>query len=489
MKDAAASLANVYAPETFRVAGHQLIDQIADYLASVPTAVANPVQDPADLLAAYREVLANGTSPEMLFSKYLAESLHVHAPAYMGHQVNPPAPLTALCDLTNGIINGSTAIYEMGRTGAVMERIVIEQFAELLGLAPTTGGFMTNGGTLGNLTALLAARAAKWPAGDPWQAGNGDLRPCLFVNEQAHYCIDRAVKIMGWGTAGVVNIPSDDQFRIRTELLEPAIAEARARGLTPIAIVGSAGTTSTGSFDDLATLAAIAERQQLWFHVDGAHGAPVYLDPERRHLLAGMERADSLIMDFHKMQMTPGLTTGVFFRKGTDAYRTFHQRADYLLSFDTSEEDQYNIGRRTFECTKNMMSFRVYSLLACYGAEVFREYVVRVNAIGRQFARDIRLHPDFELALEPDCNIVCFRYRPAQSALSATELDDINAMIRAQLVTETSYYIVQTRLHQRVYLRCTFTNPFTEGEHTQEMLKHLTSMGKALLEFRKIPLL
>ena len=123
----------------------------------------------------------------------------------MGHQVNPPAPITALADMVNGIINGSTAIFEMGRTGAVMERLVIEKFANLLGLADTTGGFLTNGGTLANLTALLAARTAKWPSGDAWSGGNQAFRPCVLVNEQAHYCIDRAVKIMGWGEAGIIN--------------------------------------------------------------------------------------------------------------------------------------------------------------------------------------------------------------------------------------------------------------------------------------------
>lgn len=474
-------LTKVYAATNFRTEGHRLVDRLADYLQSMPEADANPYAEPAALLAEYRHLLAAGTTPDALFEKYLADSLHLHAPTYMGHQVNPPAPLTALSDLVNGIVNGSTAIYEMGRTGAVMERLVIEKFAELLELSPTTGGFMTNGGTLANLTALLAARAAKWPAGDAWRDGTGSLRPCILVNEQAHYCIDRAVKIMGWGEAGVVNIPADDHFRMRTDLIDQAISDAQARGLTPLAIVGSACTTSTGSFDDLAAIADAAARHKLWFHVDGAHGAPVRLDPDRKHLLDGLERADSLIMDFHKMLMVPGLTTGVFFRNGGDAYRTFHQKADYLLSFDTTEEDWYNMGRRTFECTKNMMSLRVFSLLACYGEEVFRDYVVRTNVIAAGFAAAVGKHPDFELALPPDCNIVCFRYRPIGVVHSAAELDHLNALLRAQLVAETNFYVVQTRLGGRIYLRCTFTNPLTEASHTDALLDTLQRLGHGII--------
>lgn len=478
------SLTQLYDPATFRRQGHSLVDRLADYLKSTPEVVANPYAEPSGTLEEYRTLLQEGTTPDDLFQKVLTDSVHLHSPYYMGHQMNPPAPLVALSDLLNGIINGSTAIFEMGRAGAVMERLVIERTAELLQLPAGTSGFLTNGGTLANLTALLAARAAKWPSGDAWNDGNGDLRPCVLVNEQAHYCIDRAVRIMGWGTAGIINIPSDDNFRMRTDLLEEAIATAKAAGLTPLAIIGSAGTTSTGTFDDLIAIADFADKHQLWFHIDGAHGGPVRLDPGRSHLLSGLERADSLIMDYHKMMMCPGLTTGMFFRNGSDAFRTFHQKADYLLSFDTNEEDWYNVGRRTFECTKNMMSLRVFSLLSCYGPEIFRDYVVRVNTIAANFAIAVRANPFFELALDPDCNIVCFRYRPTMPAHTADDLDSLNAMIRGQLVAETNYYLVQTRLRGRVYLRCTFTNPTTEKNHTDGLLLAIQSIGSQISDLR-----
>lgn len=478
------SLKQLYDPATFRRQGHTLVDQLADYLETAPETDANPHAEPGDLLEAYRALLQEGTTTDELFQKVIADSVHLHSPCYMGHQMNPPAPVAALADLLNGVLNGSTAIFEMGRAGAVMERLVIERSAELLGLAPGTGGFLTNGGTLANLTALLAARAARWPTGDAWENGTTEFRPCVLVNEQAHYCIDRAVRIMGWGEAGIVNIPADDNFRMRTDLLEEAISTAKKNGMTPLAIIGSAGTTSTGSFDDLAAIAEVAEQHGLWFHVDGAHGAPLRLDPERQHLTDGLERADSLIMDYHKMMMTPALTTAVFFRRGGDAYRTFHQQADYLLSFDTSEEDQFNMGRRTFECTKNMMSLRVFSLLSCYGSDVFRDYVVRVNAVAAGFAGAVRAHPEFELALEPACNIVCFCYRPTGVVHSAADLNDLNAMIRAQVVAETDYYLVQTRLRGRVYLRCTFTNPATESAHTDGLLQKIEAIGVGITALR-----
>ncbi len=478
------SLEQLYDSESFRKLGHSLIDQLADYLSTASEADANPRHEPEIMLDGYRDVLAGVLGPNDFFSNYVKDSLHLHSPRYMGHQVNPPAPITALADMVNGIINGSTAIFEMGSTGAVMERLVIEKFVKLLGLASTAGGFLTNGGTLANLTALLAARAAKWPESDIWSKGNENIRPCVLVNEEAHYCIDRAVRIMGWGDAGIINVPADESFRMRTELIDEAIVKAKTEGLTPLAIIGSACTTSTGSFDNLTAIAVAAQKHDLWFHVDGAHGAPVRLDPERKHLLDGLERADSMIMDFHKMLMCPGLTTGVFFRKGTDAYRTFHQKADYLLSFDTNEEDWYNMGRRTFECTKNMMSLRVASLLACHGEKVFTDYVTTVNSIAADFALLIKNTPDFELALEPDCNIVCFRLRPRDLLQSAEDLDHLNAMVRAQIVTETKFYIVQTKLRNKLYLRCTFTNPFTGQNEKIQLLEKISSMGLSLAKMK-----
>jgi L-2,4-diaminobutyrate decarboxylase len=345
---------------------------------------------------------------------------------------------------------------------------------------------MTNGGTLANLTALLAARAAKWPEGEAWQDGNQGIHPCILVNEQAHYCIDRAVRIMGWGDAGVVNIPSDEAFRMKTEVIDEAIATAISEGLTPVAIVGSACTTSTGSFDNLNAIADAAKKHNLWFHVDGAHGAAVRLSPTHRHFLDGLDRADSFIMDFHKMMMCPGLTTGVFFRDGADAYKTFHQKADYLLTFDSGEEDWSNMGRRTFECTKNMMAQRVFTLLAAYGPQVFVDYLESVHAIAAHCADAVTANPDFDLVIRPDTNIVCFRFHPKTAGLNAGDLDHINAMIRNQLREQGDFYIVQTKLRGQAWLRCTFTNPMTTNAHVDDMLTAVAEAGSKIVGLRSI---
>ena len=472
-------LRRAYDPATFRTEGHALVDQLADYLDGVTDHPANPYATPEQSLATFRELLDRGAAPQEVYQQLIQDNVHLHHPDYMGHQVVPPAPLAALGDVAASLMNAGQAIFEMGRPGVAMEQLVIERFASMLRLAPTAGGFLTSGGTLANLTALLAARARQWPGqGDAWRDGHGTVRPCLLVNAQAHYCIDRAVRIMGWGAEGIIHVPTDGELRMRTELIDELLTDARQRGLTPIALVGSACTTSTGTYDTIEALADAAERHRLWLHIDGAHGAAVRLDPDRQYLTAGLERVDSLTLDFHKMLMTPALTTGLFFREAGDQYRTFQQEADYLLG-SANESD---IARRSFECTKRTMSLRVFTLLSAYGPEVFRDYVVQVGRLGRELARLVRQDPNLDLFMEPDINIVCFRF--VAPALPAQQRSAVNELIRATLTEDGRRYIVQTKIGGQTYLRCTLTNAFTTTEHLRAMLREVIATGQRLLTLR-----
>lgn len=477
-------LKRAYDPENFRQQGHALIDRLADYLENVAALPANPYAEPDELLQQYRQLPGGNAGAREVWEKAIEQSVHLHHPDYLGHQVVPPAPLAALSDVVSSLLNTGMAIYEMGRPGVAIERVVIERFARLLDLAPTAGGFLTSGGTLANLTALLAARARQWPQNDPWQSGNGSVRPCLLVNEQAHYCIERAVRIMGWGEEGIVFVPTDEQLRMRTELIDEAIQDARNRGLTPIALVGSACTTSTGTFDPLDKLADAAARHKLWLHIDGAHGAAVRLDPSREPLTRGLERADSVTLDFHKMLLAPALTTGLFFREDREAYRTFQQRADYLLSGEKMEgEDWSNIARRSLECTKRMLGLRVFTLLSEYGPELFRDYVVRVNELGRELAALVRQQPELQLFMRPDTNIVCFRF--THPSLDARSRDGVNQLIRSTIMQAGERYIVQTTINGATYLRCTLTNAFTTPENLERMLTQVVTLGRDLMALRQ----
>ncbi|MEQ8704568.1 MAG: pyridoxal-dependent decarboxylase [Phaeodactylibacter sp.] len=474
-------LQSAFDPEQFRETGHQLIDLLADHLQAVQGRQngAIPYLPPAEQAAFWKEDLRSPAgSPIGFFQEVLSRSVQVQHPRYMGHQVCPPAPLAALGSLVDGLLNNGMAVYEMGMAASTIEQEVVKAVARKMGFSEQAGGVLTSGGTLANLTALLAARAIKNQSA-AWTVGQQGARFALMVSEEAHYCVDRAVRIMGWGEGGILKIPVDAQFRMRHELLPAYLAKARAEGLEVIAVVGSACSTSTGSFDNLNALADFCAAENLWLHVDGAHGAALALSPQHRQVVSGLERADSVAMDFHKMLLTPVLATALIFREESDSYKTFSQRAQYLWEGQT-EQEWYNLAKRTFECTKLMMGVKVYALFRTYGFELWEAYLDRVMENGAHFATLVRAHPDFELAVEPGCNIVCFRYKSPGASL--TQLNRLNSAIRQFLLEDGRFYIVQTQLKGHSYLRVTLTNPHTSQEDIEALLTLIASKAPELQE-------
>jgi L-2,4-diaminobutyrate decarboxylase len=335
-----------------------------------------------------------------------------------------------------------------------MERSVSAWFTRRLGFGAGADGIFTSGGSLGNLTALLAARASR--AGyDVWRDGHHAGPPlAVLVSSQAHYSIDRAVRILGWGEGGAAIVPVDARFRMRPDALEPALARARLAGRRVIAVVATAGSTPTGAFDPLPEIAEFCARNELWLHVDAAHGGSAAVSKRHRHLVAGIERADSVVWDAHKMLLMPSLVTAVLFRDGSTSYGSFAQDASYLFNGPTPWADTCT---RTFECTKHMMVLKLYVALAHFGPDLLSEYVDRMYSLAERFAELIEQSADFELAVPPSCNIVMFRFL----AGGATDLDAVQARIRDRLRGDGTFYLVRASVGSRLYLRTSLMNPLS----------------------------
>ncbi len=459
-------LQKAYSPEEFRKNGHDLINLLADHLAAAQTDDSQkviPFINAEESLNYWQEDFEKGTTdnPMALFSDILERSTKLQNPRYMGHQVSAPAPLAALATTFISLLNNGMAVYEMGLVSNPLERIVTNLLAKRIGFDENATGLLTSGGTLANLTALLTARAVQTGV---WEEGSTE-KLAVMVSEEAHYCIDRAARIMGMGSEGIIKIPVNEKFQMRTELLEEYLQAATEKGFKVICVVGSACSTSTGSYDDLVAIADFAEKHQIWFHADGAHGGAVAFSDQYRHLIKGMERADSVVVDFHKMLLIPALTTALIYKKDEQSYQTFQQKAQYLWSNQSSTE-WFNSGKRTFECTKLMMSVKVYLMLKTYGEEVFTEYVDKTYNLGKRFGAIIEANPNFELALAPECNIVCFRY-----VQEGKNLNEINAKLRAKTLEDGKFYIVQTSLKGQTYLRVSLMNPQTEEKDLVDLLE------------------
>ena len=473
-------LQKAYDPERFREEGQRLINQLSEYLKETLSG-SGPVlnyNDPLEQLEFWKKGLS-GNASKVDTANILKHITRVHHPRYMGHQVAPPLPVASLMALLGGFLNNGMAVYEMGMAPTAMERVVTDWLCRKLGYGTSSRGILTSGGTLANLTALLSARRNN-ASEDIWNQGySGGL--AILVSEAAHYCVDRAARIMGLGEAGVLKVPVLEDFSMDTSKLPGIYDAARQKGLTPFALVGSAPCTATGSYDNLEALADFAEENDLWFHVDGAHGGPAILSDKYKYLLQGIQRADSVVIDGHKMMGMPVITTALLFADGATSYNTFSQEAEYLLA-DTVEEDWSNGAKRTFECTKLTSSLAWYSVLTYYGETIFEDYLNRQYDLARTFADLIGERPHWELACQPQSNILCFRWVPV--GFSAETLNEINGNIRKAALEEGRFYIVQTRLNGIQYLRTSLMNPFTIREHLTELLNYLEDLGKGCLTNR-----
>ena len=416
----------------------------------------------------WRNFLEKGNE-STLFKEVIKRSTHLHHPKYIGHQVGPAAPITLLTSMISAVLNNGTAVYEMGMVTNAMERIITELLCKKIGYSISeSSGFLTSGGTLANLTALLSARKAK-ASTDVWKKGH--TRPLgIMVSEDAHYCIERAAKIMGLGEEGIIKIPVKDNFSLNISKLDFLYQRAIDKGIEVFAIVGSAPVTATGIVDNLNSLGDFAVKHNLWFHIDAAHGGGALFSYKYKKQLRGISKADSVIIDGHKMMMMPGITTALLYKNKSTSNATFSQKADYLLE-DSKESDWYNSGKRTFECTKNMMALHWFVLLKKFGEEVFNQYVTTLYDLGRDFSKLIENDANFELAVQPMTNIVCFRY--IDKTKSQKELNELNHNIRQHLLEDGEFYLVQTTLRGIRYLRTSLMNPFTTKEHLAQLINKI----------------
>lgn len=400
----------------------------------------------------------------------LNHSIHLHNPKYMGHQVSVPTPLSVLTNLVSGMLNNGMAVYEMGQAATVIERVVVKLFCQTIGYNDKANGVMTSGGTLANLTALLAARQSLKGC-DVWQKGC-DEKLAVLVSDQAHYSIDRAARVMGLGNNGVVIVPTKDDFSMDIDAMKKSYQESIDAGFKIIAIIGSACSTATGIYDDLAAIGEFCQEHKLWFHIDGAHGGAAIFSNQYKSLLKGINAADSVIIDTHKMMMIPALSTVVLFKDKHKGNQTFHQKAQYLFEDNDIEEQWFNSGLRTFECTKFMMCLKFYVLWKTYGIEVFEQNIDCLYGLGKTFAVMINQHQDFELALNPQTNIVCFRF--LKEGCDEQQLNALNKQIRQKLLEDSEFYIVQTVLNETHYLRVTLMNPMTTEAHLHQLLNKIS---------------
>lgn len=274
-----------------------------------------------------------------------------------------------------------------------------------------------------------------------------------------------------------VPVASDAAYRMDVGALERELDRLTREGVRVFAVAASVCNTPTGSFDPINAIADVCQRKGLWLHADGAHGASVVLSDRHKHLVRGIERADSVTWDAHKMLMMPSLVTGVLFKRGDAACETYAQRSSYLLD-KSPKEEWFNPAHKTIECTRRNMGVPLYVALRAYGVRTFAAHIDNTIALAQQFAEEIRASGDFELAIDPPLNIVCFRYRPKGLA-EGSALDDLQTRARDAVLRSGAFYFVKTRLRNGLFLRTTLLNPRTTIEDLRALLDSVRAAALA----------
>jgi len=488
-----------YDPALVRGAGHRLADLLAGHLTALQAGdgCVLPWRRPPESVAEACRMLERGPGTDLsaesllerfaeLVTEMLRRGIHLHHPRYVGHQVPASVPVAGLFDAVGSVTNQCMAIYEMGPWATAAEWAMVQELGRAIGWQPGHfSGLVTHGGSLANFTALLTARNVT--LGDAWERGlaRDGPPPVMVVHADAHYCVSRSAGMLGLGTNQVLRVPLDARRRMDPNQLDEMLRGLRATGQRIVAAVACSCSTPVGAFDPLPDIADVCRRHDVWLHVDAAHGGAACLSTRHRHLVSGLERADSLVWDAHKMLFMPALCAFVFYRDTSHRFETFRQVAPYLFDPTAPALVEFDSGLRAVECTKRSAAFGLWGAWALFGPQLFADLVGVTFELGQVLYQKLLAAPDFEPVHEPQCNIVVFRHLPETLRDAPPEqLGRFQMDLRRRLIESGEFYLVSTNIDGVGALRVTIINPLTTSDHLDQLLDALRDHGRHLLAER-----
>ena len=456
----------------YKTAFERLTQICLDYLATVPDRKSFP-----DVTGSEVENWFSTGLPEQGIGSAALEDLdkvidacRPNSPRFFGYVFGSGEPVAAGADLLASVLNQNTTAWRSGPSAVTLERVVVRWLAEAIGCHGFTGS-LCGGGSPANLMALAMARESRLPANE-----DGISPGIVYASEQVHMSIPKAVALLGIGRKHLRLIACDSEYRIRTGLLRDAIARDVAVGLTPIAIVGSAGTVTTGSIDPLRELADIARECKAWFHVDGAYGALAAIAmPE---LFAGLDKADSLSLDPHKWLYQPVDCGCLLYRDASAARRAFAHTGDYAQALLEDPVESFAFFEESIELSRRFRALKLWLSLRYHGLAKFRQAIRNDVQNAQLLVALIAAEPELEMLAPVPLSAVCFRYvSPAVSTLDAEEL---NRKILRRTVRRGKVFLSNATIQGKFALRACFVNHRTTPQDVEQIVAEVLAVGREL---------
>ncbi|MCM1946529.1 pyridoxal phosphate-dependent decarboxylase family protein [Streptomyces hydrogenans] len=448
-------LLNDTTAESYRRSVTEGVERVARKLATtrgpftgVTPAELAPVIDAVDLDRPLGDASA---ALDELEDVYLRDAVYFHHPRYLGHLNCPVVIPAVLGEAVLSAVNSSLDTWDQSAGGTLIERKLIDWTAARIGLGPLADGIFTSGGTQSNLQALLLARE---------EAGTADLSKLrIFSSECSHFSVQKSATLLGLGRESVISIPVDRNKRMQSVVLAAELETCRAEGLVPMAIVATAGTTDFGSIDPLPEIAALAEEYGAWMHVDAAYGCGLLASLKRRHLLDGIERADSVTVDYHKSFFQPVSSSAVLVRdRAALRHATYH--ADYLNPRRTVAEQIPNQVDKSLQTTRRFDALKLWMTLRVMGADGVGELFDEVCDLAAAGHDLLAADPRYDVVVEPQLSTLVYRYVP-EAVTSPAEIDRANLYARKALFASGEAVVAGTKVDGRQYLKFTLLNPET----------------------------
>jgi len=464
--------------EELKKIGHQMIDDMIDRIATVRQRPPMKFADEKLVLEFMKPLPLEPQELEEVYDEFKENMMNQHMglnthPRFWGWVVGAGTAQGALAEMLATGINfnmpGGPFI------PVLMESQVLEWFKNIFRFPKEASGLLVGGGSEANLLGIAVARNAK--AGfDVRKLGQvaAVKKMIIYASTETHVCIDKAVQLLGLGMDNFKKIPVDENYQIRTDHLSEEIRKDKNNGLAPFCIVGNAGTTNTGSFDDLNKLAEICADEGLWLHVDGALGAWATINDSTKALVNGMEKADSLAFDLHKSMNMPYDVACILIRNEEAHYKTFAEHPDYFGGSRTMKlRTDYGL-----QVSRYFRSLKVWMGLKEHGLNKFGRLIKQNFEQAQYLAKRIESSKNLELMAPTAFNVVCFRYKP--HGFDDDALNEINNKINNMLTRMGVAVLSTTKLNSKTALRACIVNHRSNQEDFDLLLSKISEIGETV---------